>query len=87
MHNHGRQIVLSSDTPPSQIIGIKDRLKSRFGWGLIADIQAPTLETKIAILNQKAESMGIELPHEASVKIASTVDSNIRELEGALTML
>ena len=87
LHQGGRQIVLSSDRPPREIEGIEERLLSRFQWGLSADLQQPELETRIAILNRKAEDDGIDLPHEVIEFIAHNVKSNIRELEGALIRL
>ncbi len=87
MHEQNKQIVLSSDMPPSQIRGLQERLKSRFEWGLIADIQPPGFETRIAILIKKAEEMGIDITHAIAEQIASRVNSNIRELEGTLTRL
>lgn len=87
MHEQNKQIVLSSDMPPSQIRGLQERLKSRFEWGLIADIQPPAFETRIAILMKKADAMGINISHSVAEKIASRVNSNIRELEGTLTRL
>lgn len=87
MHEQNKQIVLSSDMPPSQIRGLQERLKSRFEWGLIADIQPPAFETRIAILMKKADAMGISINHAAAEKIASRINSNIRELEGTLTRL
>ncbi len=87
LHESGRQIVLSSDRPPAEIMTIEERLKSRFEWGLRADIQPPELETKIAILEKKAEAEGIRLPHDVSLFIASGVQSNVRILEGSLIRL
>ena len=87
LHEQGKQIILSSDTPPAQIRGLQDRLRSRLGWGLVADIQPPTLETKIAILMKKAHRNNIKLDNDVANIIASRVKSNIRELEGALTSL
>lgn len=84
LYENSKQIVLSSDTFPQEIIGLQKRLKSRLEWGLVADIQFPDLETKIAILKKKAELHNINLSEEVSVFIASKVNSNIRELEGAL---
>lgn len=87
LHEKKKHIVLSSDTVPQRIDGMQDRLKSRLNWGLVVDIQAPALETKIAILQRKSESLGIKLNSEAADFIASSVHSNVRELEGALTRI
>ena len=87
LHQIGKQIVLSADRPPRDIEGIEDRLLSRFQWGLTADLQAPGLETRMAILNMKAADDGIEFPPEVIEFIAHNVKSNIRELEGALIRL
>lgn len=87
LHQGGKQIILSSDRPPREIEGIEERLLSRFQWGLSADLQQPELETRIAILNRKAEDDGIDLSHEVIEFIAHNVKSNIRELEGALIRL
>lgn len=87
LHQSGKQIVLSADRPPREIEGIEERLLSRFKWGLSADVQAPGLETRIAILQRKAEDDGIDLPQEVIEFIAHNVKSNIRELEGALIRL
>jgi chromosomal replication initiator protein len=87
LHQSGKQIVLSADRPPREIQGIEERLLSRFQWGLSADVQSPGLETRIAILQRKAEDDGIELPQEVIEFIAHNVKSNIRELEGALIRL
>lgn len=84
LHQSQKQIVLSSDTFPKEITGLQSRLKSRMEWGLVADIQTPDLETKIAILNKKAEEHGIELDAAVADFIASRILSNIRALEGAL---
>ncbi len=87
LHEKKKHIVLSSDTVPQRIDGMQDRLKSRLNWGLVVDIQAPALETKIAILQKKSEALGIRLDPEAADLIAASVTSNVRELEGALTRI
>ncbi len=85
LHGQDKQIVLSSDRPPKAMVTLEERLRSRFEWGLTADIQPPDLETRIAILNSKAERQGRQVPVEILETIARLVQSNIRELEGALT--
>jgi chromosomal replication initiator protein len=82
-----RQIVLTSDKFPKEIPDLEERLRNRFEWGLIADIQPPDVETRVAILEKKAEFEHIELPHEVALYLASSIDSNVRELEGSLTRL
>lgn len=87
LYDHQKQIVLSSDSPPKSITGLVERLRSRFEWGLQVDVQAPDLETKMAILDKKAEQGGIVLPESVRVFIANKTRSNVRELEGALVKL
>ncbi|MBN1666075.1 MAG: chromosomal replication initiator protein DnaA [Anaerolineales bacterium] len=85
LHGQDKQIVVSSDRPPKALMTLEERLRSRFEWGLTADIQPPDLETRLAILRSKAERTGCKMPDELMVLIARRVQSNIRELEGALT--
>jgi chromosomal replication initiator protein len=84
LHNSSKQIVISSDRPPKQLVTLEDRLRSRFEWGLITDVQPPELETRIAILGKKARQEGLNAPGEVLEFIASKISTNIRELEGAL---
>ena len=87
LYDSQKQIVLSSDSPPHEIPSLEERLRSRFEWGLIADIGSPDLETKIAILKKKAEAEAVPLPDNVAIYIASKIKSNIRELEGSLIRL
>jgi len=87
LYEQQRQIVISSDSPPKEIPGLVERLRSRFEWGLMVDIQPPDLETKMAILDKKAEEQGIRLSEDVRVFIATKTRSNVRELEGALVKL
>jgi len=87
LHNEQKQIVITSDCPPRDIPTLEERLHSRFEWGLIADIEPPDLETKVAILKRKADIDGVDLPHDVALFIAGKVRSNIRELEGSLVRL
>jgi chromosomal replication initiator protein len=84
LHNHSKQVVITSDLPPKQLSGFEERMRSRFEWGLLTDIQPPELETRIAILRKKAISEGLSVPDEVLEYIASKISTNIRELEGAL---
>ncbi|MFC3041038.1 chromosomal replication initiator protein DnaA [Virgibacillus xinjiangensis] len=84
LHEESKQIIISSDRPPKEIPTLEDRLRSRFEWGLITDITPPDLETRIAILTKKAKAEGLDIPNEVMLYIANQIDTNIRELEGAL---
>lgn len=84
LHEENKQIIISSDRPPKEIPTLEDRLRSRFEWGLITDITPPDLETRVAILNKKAKAEGLDIPNEVMIYIANQIDTNIRELEGAL---
>ena len=84
LYNAGKQIVLTSDRPPKDMPTLTERLRGRFEWGLLADIQPPDLETRMAIVNRKAESMGLDIPNEVVLFIAEKIKSNIRQLEGAV---
>ncbi len=87
LYDHRKQIVISSDSAPNQLPGLVERLRSRFEWGLMVDVQAPDLETKMAILDKRAEAEGVRLPQDVRIFIATKTKSNVRELEGALTRL
>jgi chromosomal replication initiator protein len=87
LYDAQKQIVISSDSPPHEIPSIEERLRSRFEWGLIADIQPPDLETKVAILKKKADAEGVPVPDNVAIYIAAKTKSNIRELEGSLIRL
>src|SRR5690625_1698424 len=85
MHKKNKQIIISSDRPPREIPTLEERLRSRFEWGLITDISPPDLETRIAILSKKAKAEGLnDISNEVMLYIANQIDTNIRELEGAL---
>jgi chromosomal replication initiator protein len=87
LHQNGKQIILTSDKPPVEMAGMEQRLLSRFKWGLAADLQAPDLETRIAIIKQKTAGNGIELPYEVVEYLAYSINTNVREIEGALNSL
>jgi len=87
LYDQQKQIVISSDCPPREIPTLEERLHSRFEWGLIADIEPPDLETKVAILKRKSEMMGVSLPDDVALFIATRVKNNVRELEGSLVRL
>jgi chromosomal replication initiator protein len=84
LHDHNKQVVITSDLPPKMLTGFEDRMRSRFEWGLITDVQAPDLETRIAILRKKAQSEKVMVPDDILEFMATKVSSNIRELEGTL---
>ena len=84
LHDHNKQVVITSDLPPKSLTGFEDRMRTRFEWGLLTDVQTPDLETRIAILRKKAEKEKLKVPDEILEFIASKVTSNIRELEGTL---
>ena len=84
LHEESKQIIISSDRPPKEIPTLEDRLRSRFEWGLITDVQPPDYETRIAILRKKAKAEALDIPSEVISHIANKIDTNIRELEGAL---
>jgi chromosomal replication initiator protein len=87
LYESHKQIVITSDKFPKEIPGLEDRLRNRFEWGLIADIQPPDIETRVAIIQKKAEGERIQLPHDVAIFLATNIDSNVRELEGSLTRL
>ena len=87
LHNAGNQVVISSDRPPRELVSIEDRLRSRFEWGLIADIQAPDLETRMAILAAKADQLRVDMSDSVIELIAKRVQRNVRELEGSLNRM
>jgi chromosomal replication initiator protein len=84
LHSAGKQIVITCDRPPKALVALEDRLRSRFGWGLIADVQPPDFETRMAILRNKADALGEHIPDEVLAYVARKVLNNIRELEGSL---
>src|SRR4029077_17457903 len=87
LYDQRRQIVLTSDKVPKDIPELEERLRNRFEWGLIADIQPPDVETRVAIVEKKAEAEGIPLANDVALFLATQIASNVRELEGSLTRL
>ena len=87
LHYAHKQIVLTSDKLPAELPGVEDRLRSRFTWGLIAEVETPDLETRVAILKRKAEAEKVNLPDEVALYLAAHIKTNVRELEGALLRL
>jgi chromosomal replication initiator protein len=87
LYESHKQIIITSDKFPKEIPELEDRLRNRFEWGLIADIQPPDMETRVAILQKKGEAEGVQLPHDVAIFLAANIDSNVRELEGSLTRL
>ncbi len=87
LHDSRKQIVLTSDAPPNQMTGIEERLVSRFGWGMSVDLKAPDLETRVAIVKKKAELQNRTIPNEVCLLLASSIKTNIRDLEGSLSRL
>ena len=87
LHSAKKQIVITSDTVPQDIVGLKERLQTRFSWGLIADLQVPDFETRVAIINRKASNENVVLPMDVAQYVAENISTNVRELEGALTRL
>lgn len=87
LHQHGKQIIMTSDRPPKELQGLEDRLLSRFKWGLTADLQQPDFETRVAIILKKLQNEGIEISYDVVEYLAHNIDSNIRELEGVIVSL
>jgi chromosomal replication initiator protein len=87
LHQSGKQVIMTSDCPPRDLKGFQERLLSRFKWGLTADLQEPDFETKLAIIHNKMESDGIEIPSEVAEYLAYSVDTNLRDMEGVLNSL
>ncbi|MCS6795038.1 MAG: chromosomal replication initiator protein DnaA [Raineya sp.] len=87
LHQHGKQIIMTSDRPPKELQGLEDRLLSRFKWGLTADLQQPDFETRVAIILKKLQNEGIEISYDVVEYLANNIDSNIRELEGVIVSL